>query len=282
MKTETTKTNLRAVINLPIWQGFLITGLLSFVVAYSLLSLMPPKYTAVATILPAAKKSVPSGLAQLAGSIGGISGLDNYLSTDSSSLLVLKSNETLGELIQKENLLVLLYPGRWDPREQVWKSSWFSDEPTLAKGIEKLKRKHLTISEDKKTGLITISFKDRNPELAAKLANALVEITNEKIRTKAMQDADANVKYLSEQVATVNEITVQQAIASAMESELKKSALAHANQEFALKFVDHAVKPDDPDYSKLKISLSLSAVFSLIFLSFRNRKSLREIVAKFI
>lgn len=282
MNTEKKKTNHRAIVNFKMWQGFSVTGLLSFMIAYSLLSLLPPKYTAVATILPAAKKSAPSGLAQLAGSIGGISSIDNYLSTDSSSLLVLKSNETLSELIRKENFLPLIYPGRWDPEKKAWKSSWLNGEPTLTKAVAKFKRKHLTISEDKKTGLITISVQYRDPELAAKLANSIVEITNEKIRTKAMQDADANVKFLSEQVSTVNEITVQQAIASAMESELKKSALAHANQEFALKFVDHAVKPDEPDYSKLKIAVLLSCAMMLILFCIRNRKSIGEMVAKLI
>jgi uncharacterized protein involved in exopolysaccharide biosynthesis len=102
------------------------------------------------------------------------------------------------------------------------------------------------VTDDKKSGLIVLSIQWKDPALAAKWANDLVRITNNYLRSKAIEEAERNITYLQDQVLKANAVEVQKGIYSLMEQEINKVMLARGREEYALKVVDPAFAPEKP------------------------------------
>src|SRR5690606_2767647 len=100
-----------------------------------------------------------------------------------------------------------------------------------------------SISEDDETGLVTLTVEWIDPEIAAEWANILVERLNERMRRRALLEAESNVGYLQEELAKTGVVTLQQSISRLLESELQKLMLARGNEEFAFRVIDRAQVP---------------------------------------
>ena len=185
---------------------------------------------------------------------------------------MLKSDSLLKELIDTRNLLPILFASKWDDKAQQW--SVAGDKiPDDRNGVEYL-RKIRTVTEEKKSGTITISVKWTNRDQAALWCNDLVRLANARMRREAIQQAADMTNYLESELGTNSNVAVQQAIARVIEAQLGKVAFAKANEQFALKFVDEAVsarKRSSPSYIALIIGFAffggLFGIMSIIFTS---------------
>jgi uncharacterized protein involved in exopolysaccharide biosynthesis len=65
------------------------------------------------------------------------------------------------------------------------------------------------------------------------------------LREQALQDAEANVEYLRQELAETNVVALQQAMSGLLESELQKLMLARGNEEFAFRIIDDAEPPKE-------------------------------------
>jgi len=150
---------------------------LTLAIVYILIS--PPVYKTETSIYPLQGQQ-QTGLSTLAGTLG-IS-----LPTSSQSLTVeaiLKSNTIKETLIKKLNLMPLLFESKWDNKTKTWKDP--EDAPTILDGIDKLEDL-ISISTDKKTGVITISVEfPKNPQMAYLIAKTLLEETNKILNEKS-------------------------------------------------------------------------------------------------
>ncbi len=162
--------------------------LFAIIMAIAIAFILPPVYKTEATLMPLGGKSKGiSGLAGLA-SLAGIS-----LPTTQSGITVeavLKSRTLRERIIKKLNLLPKLFPDKWDAKHKKWILKSKEDHPpTLYDGAKKLKDL-ISVSTDRKTGVLTFSveFKE-DPELAYKIAVTGLEearkILNEKAFTLA-------------------------------------------------------------------------------------------------
>ena len=123
--------------------------------------LLPPEYTATAVILP---PSQSSGVASLAGDLGGLSSLAGLASSalgmknlTDMYVSMLKSESVEDEVIRRYGLLAEYHKKYfYDARKRL---EW-----------------HTTIDGSKKDGLIRLSFEDRSPARAAEVANGYVEV----------------------------------------------------------------------------------------------------------
>ncbi len=100
-----------------------------------------------------------------------------------------------------------------------------------------------TISEDKRSGLVTVSIDWKSPDVAATWANDLVDLANSKLRAQAEEEASTNVRFLREQLSGTAIVALQQSIGRLLESETQKLMLAKGNEQFAFRTIDIATPP---------------------------------------
>lgn len=215
-------------------------------------SLVPMSYEANVVLAPAgdAGRGGLGGLQGLASELGGIASLAG-VSLDSDSkkweaLAVLQSDRLLQTYIRDNDLLRVLYERRWDAETKEWTNLSPKRMPTVWKGAQLFKKKILRVTPDGKTGLVTVSVKWTNPELASKWANDLVRITNQAQRERAIAESDRNVSYLQSQASKTDVVGVRDAIYSILEGEIKRGMLAKGSEEYALKVLDPASVPEKP------------------------------------
>ena len=213
-----------------------IAGIVSFLVR--------KQYDAEIIISPVhltSEKSFGSG-----GALGSFSGLAALaglsLGSDSKkaeSLATLQSQALTARYIRENNLMPILYADKWDAAAGKWKSTNPKKIPTLWKAVQFFK-KIRTISTETKTGLVTMTIRWDDPQLAAKWSNGLVKMTNDYEREKAIAESGRNITYLTQQAASTDVVGIKQAVYNLLQSEISKSMIAKGTDEYAFKIIDPA------------------------------------------
>ncbi len=198
------------------------------------------------------------GLAAMAGINigGGGSSKDFHIAT-------LKSRTFVEGFLRDEKLLPVLFYKKWDSESQSWQVENPKQIPTMWKGVEYFKKNILKVSEDKKTGLITLAIELHDRDKTAQWANLLVERINRHLREAAIQDARKSMEYLKTELANTNIVELKQAIANLLEGQIKKIMLTRVRTDFAFKIIDPAVVPPENRYIKPKKRLMVVLGFML-------------------
>jgi uncharacterized protein involved in exopolysaccharide biosynthesis len=216
--------------------------------------LLPKKYEASVLLLPVAHDSSSDrlgGLSAIASQLGvgglaALTGLGNSGSFKAESVATLQSDALTEQYIQLNNLLPILYSKIWDPRRRTWKTDDPEKIPTLWKANDYFKRNIRQVSENPKTGLVTLSIRWKDPKLAARWANDLVKLTNDYLRSRSLAESERHISYLQEQLAKTTLVPLQQSLYTLMESEFKSEMLARGREEYALRVIDPATVPEKP------------------------------------
>jgi uncharacterized protein involved in exopolysaccharide biosynthesis len=203
-----------------------------------------------------------SGLASLAGvSVGGGGG--------NEPLAVLKSKDFARQFITDMNLMRVLLK---DQKVEDGKAPDIRDALRIFETVR-------TVSDDKKTGLVTLSVRWKDADTAALWANELARRVNARLRAEALAEAERNVTYLQKEMAATSVVSLQQSMGRVLEGEMQKLMLARGNEEFAFKVIDKATPPkqrDAPKRALIAIFATLAGGFLGIFAVFlrqawRNR-----------
>ena len=101
------------------------------------------------------------------------------------------------------------------------------------------------ISEDRRTGLITMEFTWTDSTVAAAWANEMVRKVNREMRARAIAETTKTIEYLTTELDKTNVVSVEQAINKVIEGSIKKRSIAAVRDEYAFKVVDPAA-PADP------------------------------------
>ncbi|MEZ5458681.1 MAG: hypothetical protein R3E65_04950 [Steroidobacteraceae bacterium] len=232
--------------------AMLLLGAVSGVVAALLIT---PRYRAEAIVLPVASDGGGGVLARLAGQLGPLAGVVGNIGVESGgatsrevSVATLSSRSLLKVLIEKNGLKPIIFSERWDSAAKAWKqSSSGSLEPTDNQAIEQIQRRLLGVSEDKRSGLVTVSIEWKDPVLAARWANAIVSEANEMLRQRVISENERSVAYLESKLKETTVLERQQILLRLIESRTNEAMLARGRPEFALSVVDSAVAPDSDD-----------------------------------
>jgi uncharacterized protein involved in exopolysaccharide biosynthesis len=245
---------------------------------------MPQTYESTITVSPVSEApgsgqlSALGGLATQFGGLASLAGLSvGGDSKKAESLAVLQSRALTNEYIRQNNLLPVLYADQWDAKNNRWDVSDQSSVPTLWEANEKFK-KIRTVSTDNKTGLVTLTIAWTDPKAAADWANDLVKMTNDYLRTAAIEESERNIAYLREQATKTDIVGVKQAIYSILQTEINKAMLARGSDQYALKIIDPAVPPESPSSPNVRVwalaglfgGLMLSLLIAVIGLAWRK------------
>jgi uncharacterized protein involved in exopolysaccharide biosynthesis len=240
-----------------------ITGVVSF--------LIPKQYDAEIIISPVTLASEKSfgGTGGALGSFSGLAALAGLsLGSDSKkaeSIATLQSQALTRRYIRENNLMPILYADKWDAATARWKPASPRKIPTLWKAVQYFK-KIRTISTDTKTGLVTMTIRWDDPELAAKWSNGLVKLTNDYEREKAIAESGRNITYLTQQAATTDVVGIKQAIYNLLQSEISKSMIARGTDEYAFKIIDPATVAEKAAFPQKPVWI-LAAFFGSLLIA---------------
>lgn len=201
-------------------------------------------YRAEVLLAPVEEQTTPSiggqlgGLAALAGvSVGG--------GESAEAIATLRSRDFARDFIAEFELLPMFFAGDWDAQSGQWRIQESEDWPDLRDAIKFFHENVLTVTEGKDTGFVTLSVEWIDPDVAAFWAMELARRLNQRLRERALLEAETNVAYLQGELSQTNVLTLQQSIGRLLESELQKLMLARGNEEFAFRVVDAADVPKE-------------------------------------
>jgi uncharacterized protein involved in exopolysaccharide biosynthesis len=274
MKKESHLSDMNESIVVSLFEmRWLLLGLLGLGVSLGIFVLVfsESEYMAEVKTLPA---EVSKGVMPDGGSLGALAGLAGIdIKTQSSikfeALEILQSTTFINDFISSNDLLDDLYSEIWDAKSGEWRPPFWRRVPTIADGSRIFRKKLLRVREDRRSGIITVSIRWRNRNQAADWANELVSRLNTEMRHRAIDDADARLKYLKNQVEKTNNVGIKQAIYSLMESEIERAMLAEVREEYALRIIDRAHVPEERDRVWPKAGLLLvGGLFFGVLLAF--------------
>lgn len=253
------------------WKIILTTTVIctGFAFAYALSS--AEVFKAETLLAPAKEENIGSssalnqfgGLAVMAGITKPInSNIDRVLAT-------LETREFLKKFISERDLLSIIFSEFWDKSSKSWVLMEGQSEFVPEDGISTLKRAIEVQQND--SGLITLSITWKDPKVAARLANELVEQLNQLLREKAISDSKMRVGYLEQELAKTTLQDMRGVLYNLLESEQQKAMLANVNRDFALEVIDPAVVPQNefkPNRRLIVVIGGITGCFAGIFFVF--------------
>jgi uncharacterized protein involved in exopolysaccharide biosynthesis len=213
-----------------------------------------PIFRADIVVLPV--RSGMGGMGNLSNQIGGLASLasvaginlDSGGGADREAKAILDSRRLAEEFIKQKNLLEVLVPRSSKPS-------------TMWLAVKAFRDNVITIREDKRTGETTVNINWKNPAIAAQWANGYVALANERIRARAIDEANRNLKFLNEQIEKTRVVEVQKSMFNLVENETKTLMLANVRAEYAFTVVDPAVAPERKISPHRSIYIVVGALF---------------------
>ena len=226
---------------------------LLFAIGFGVIAFMSePVYRASAVLVPASdgKGGLAGGLSSALGQFGGLASLAGInlggSGTDvEEALAVLRSRQFTEAFIDDFTLRDELLAAASSPLR-----SWLNlppEDPHSAKAFKYFDKHVRFVSQDKKTGLVTVRMDWTDRDKAAAWTNALVARLNKEMRARAIDNANASVGFLEKEMAGTNVVDTRQAISRLIESQIKQRMLANVTQEYAFRVVDRAMAADEDD-----------------------------------
>ncbi|MCS0448935.1 Wzz/FepE/Etk N-terminal domain-containing protein [Vibrio diabolicus] len=282
--------DLRELFN-ALWKGKWIIIVTTFVFAVGaiLYALSLPNIYKSDALLAPAESSNGGGLSKMAGQLGGLAALAgvNLGAGESSqtdlAVQVMKSRQFVETFINKHDLLVPLMAAKdWDLannklilNEELYNSNtgeWLREPnglrgvtPTAQEAFEVFSKEVMSVSQDKESGLYTISVKHYSPYVAQQWVNWLIEDINKVMRERTIAETSQNLAYLNTQLQKTAVADMQSTFYKLIEEQTKSLMLAEVQEEFVFKVVDPAVVPELKFGPKRAVICALITIFGFIF-----------------
>ena len=236
----------------------LTTFLVIFGIIYSLF--LPNIYQSKALLAPVDVSSslIGGALSQYSG-LAGLAGINlptGETGSNSQKAIELVSSLNFFEkyLMPKIFLPDLMAIESWDDKNntiiyndsifQKSTNSWVRDFtypqkliPSAQESFEVFKSSILSISNDAKTGYVTLSIKHQSPLIAKQWVQIIVEEVNSFYRQKDKEQSEKAVIYLNEQIANTSYSEIRQVTASLLEKEIQKLTLIEANKDYVFEYI---------------------------------------------
>jgi uncharacterized protein involved in exopolysaccharide biosynthesis len=164
------------------------------VVVFTLIAiLLPPRYESTTKLMPPDQKS--EGMAMIAALTGGKIGGDSIMGGLPQDLLGFKTTGALFVGVLHSRTVQDALVRRFDLRKVYWDRRW----EDARKDLENM----TFISEDRKTGIIEIRVRDKNPQRAQAMAQAFVEELDRAVNKLSTSAARREREFLETRLAEV-------------------------------------------------------------------------------
>ena len=146
--------------------------------------------------------------------------------------------------------------------------------PSAQESFEVFKTEHLSLSEDKKSGFITLSIKHQSPFIAKQWVELIVNEVNAFYRQKDKLESEKAVNYLNQQISMTGLSEIKQVLAQLLQEEAKKLTLIEANQYYVFDYIDPPAvmeKKSEPKRALICIlSALLGSILSVLFVLIKH------------
>ena len=230
-----------------LWRGrwIIIAVTAAFTVASVVYALLATEwYRAEVLLAPAEERSV-QGLGGQLGGLAALAGVSVGGGSSAEPIAVLKSREFARAFIEDFGLVPVFFYEKWDAANDIWFGEDREQWPEIRDAIKYFEENVLKVSESRDSGLVTLAIEWTDAEVAAEWASELVIRLNERLRERALREAETNVAFLQAELGQTSVVTLQQSIGRLLESELQKLMLARGNEEFAFRVIDAASPPKE-------------------------------------
>ena len=247
-----------------------ITAVFALVAVFYALSI-PNQYRATALVLPAqgGGGGLSGALGQLGGfaSLAGVSIGGGESSEAQVAQEIMRSRGFIEEFISKNNMDVEVFAAQgWDRGSNqleinsglydVDSSLWLRDAPA-GKTVEptgwelyKSFSGMFSVSEDKKTGMISISVEYFSPEIAKQWVDQLIIGINQHMQSRKLDKVNINIQYLEAQIQKTSIAEMREVFYTIIEEQIKSKMLAEASPEYAFVTVSPAMVPEEKSQPK--------------------------------
>ncbi len=231
------------------WIGYSAI-VLFFGVVGALAGLFLPKTYRAETILHPVQGSNASGLASMLGQFGGLASLAGISLSGGTgdtirAVALLGSRELTREFVHANDLFPVLFWKKWDPVGQQWLTDDPEKIPTDWDAYRLFEKRVRTITENRRTGIVSLAINWRDRELAAKWANDYVALADRRMRELAIEESESRIKLLEQELAKGPAIGVQDGIYRLIQAEIQRIVLAKSAEDFSFRVLDPAVVPDE-------------------------------------
>ncbi len=266
------------------WTISITTALFAF--GGFVFSISQPNLYKASAVLVAANDEKSSGLAAMASQFGGLASLaginvDGGTTDDKAiSLATLQSRKFINAFIDKYALLpALMATKSWDQNnnklvydlQKYDGKDWLNDPKRVGQTLEpsswdsyKVFKNLLEVSEDKDTGIITISITHLSPYIAQKWVNWLVYELNSWMKEESLTETNRNIEYLEQQLDRTKVIEMQNVFYQIIEEQTKTLMLAEVKEEYAFRTIDPPVVPEEKAGPKRALICILATLFGVI------------------
>lgn len=207
------------------------------------------------------------GLSALVGQLGPLASLAGIQGLGGSQkfepIAVLESRSLTERYVEANQLLPVLFAKNWDASRRKWNVSDPEKVPTLWKAYEKFRKDIRRVTQDAKTGLVSVSVTWTDPAVAADWANGMVSLTNDSLRRRALQESDRNIAYLTEQARTTGLLEVRNALTALIEQEMKRAMITRGTNEYAFRVIDPAAPPGEPSSPGFALAIAAGLLAGL-------------------
>ncbi|MDA9195446.1 Wzz/FepE/Etk N-terminal domain-containing protein [Gammaproteobacteria bacterium] len=228
------------------------------VVIYSLL--LPNIYESKAMLVPVNSYSGISGALGSYGGLAGLAGISLPAGGDEGNSA--KAIEKIRSLSFFENNILtnihlpdLMAVKSWNSKTNILNfdnsifdtssNTWVRDYsypqqqiPSPQESFEVYTTSHLSLSEDKKSGFVSLSIKHQSPFVAKQWVELIVNEVNSFYRQKDKIESEKAVSYLNQQISLTSLSEIKEALAQLLQEETKKLTLIEANQYYVFDYID--------------------------------------------
>ena len=179
----------------------------------------------------------------------------------------MRSRGFIEEFISENNLAVEVFAAKgWDMASNqldidsdlydVGSSQWVRDIPKgkvlVPSGWELFKKfsEMFSVSDDKKTGMVSISVEYFSPQLAKEWVDRLVIGINQHMQSRKLEKVNINIQYLEAQIEKTSIAEMREVFYTIIEEQIKSKMLAEASPEYAFVTVSPAMVPEEKSQPK--------------------------------
>jgi LPS O-antigen subunit length determinant protein (WzzB/FepE family) len=252
-----------------LWAGsrkiIAITAVFVFVSVIYALS-VPNQYKATALLAPAQSDS--SGLSGAMGQLGGLASLAGVSigggeSTEAQiAKEIMKSWSFIEGFIAENNIAVEVYAaegwskgsnelqineGVYDTKNKQWlveNESGVTGPPSSWNLFQAFSER-LAVSEDKKSGLVSVSIEYYSPQIAKQWLDMYVAAINAYMQQRQMAKVANNINYLHAQVENTSIAEMREVFYTIIAQQTKNKMLAEASPEYAFVAVSPSMVPEE-------------------------------------
>ena len=233
---------------------------------------MPNQYKASALLAPAQQESGGlsgalgqlGGLASLAGvSIGGGESSESQIAQE-----IMKSWSFVEGFIADNDLAVEVYAAEGWSRVsnqlkidndvyEVETKSWLVEDahtgkegpPTSWQLFEAFSDK-LSVSEDKKSGLVSVSIEYYSPQIAKQWLDLYISAINKHMQARQVEKVSNNISYLEAQIGKTSIAEMREVFYTIIEEQTKNKMVAEASPDYAFVAVSPSMVPEEKSQPK--------------------------------